>query len=366
MDSYEHEADRLEVLPEIGGLRFDMEHDLISTANAEGRFTSLNAAWEKVLGWSREELMARPFIEFVHPQDVERTAAVSARIAEVDHELAGFENRFRTAGGDWVWLHWNARTDGDTWFAVAFDVTARKRAAERLRDAIDENRLLAYSQPIVDQRSGTVVQEELLVRMRSKGRSSNGVLAPAAFLQEAERSGLIRAIDRWMTIRGLDLARRGRNVEVNLSATTIADDGLMAEIAERLADAGVSARRLVFEITETAALNDIEAARELAERLGRLGCAIALDDFGTGFGSLTHLRRLPVKMIKIDASFVGGLRDHREDRALVRGVAAIAQELGMKTVAEGVEDATTFRILRDYGIDRVQGYLIGRPAPLAA
>ena len=116
----------------------------------------------------------------------------------------------------------------------------------------------------------------------------------------------------------------------------------MAEIADRLADAGVSARRLVFEITETAALENVDAARDLAERLGRLGCVIALDDFGTGYGSLTHLRRLPVKLIKIDASFVRGLREHPEDRALVRGVAAIARELGMQTVAEGVEDAATF------------------------
>jgi len=353
------------VLPEPAGMHFDMRRDLLCTSDRSGRYTSLNAAWEAVLGWSREELMARPFIDFVHPDDVERTERESGRIIEVDHELLAFENRFRTRAGGWRWLRWNARTDGETWFAIAFDVTERRQAEERLRDAIEHERLLAYSQPIIDQRSGSVVQEELLVRLKVNGDRPERILSPAEFLPAAERSGLIRTIDRWMTFRGLDLAERGRNVEVNLSAHTIADDGVMAEIADRLAGAGVSARRLVFEITETAALENVDAARDLAERLGRLGCVIALDDFGTGYGSLTHLRRLPVKLIKIDASFVRGLREHPEDRALVRGVAAIARELGMQTVAEGVEDAATYRMLREYGIDRLQGYLIGRPAPLA-
>lgn len=367
MGQIERGADGSGVLPELEGVRFDIDRDLLCASGPDGHFSSLNAAWERVLGWSREELMARPLLEFVHPDDVARTAAETGRIGEVDHQLVGFENRLRHRDGDYRWLHWNARTDGETWFAVAYDLTDRKRAEDRLRAAIDQGRLLAYGQPIIDPRSGTVVQEELLVRLRVPANGSpERVLAPAEFLPEAERSGLIRRIDRFMTLRGLELAGRGRNVEVNLSATTIADDGLMAELAQRLGDAGLSARRLVFEITETAALENLDAARELAERLGRLGCAIALDDFGTGFGSLTHLRQLPVKMIKIDASFVRGMRAHPEDRALVRGVASIARELGMQTVAEGVEDATSFHMLREYGIDRLQGYLIGRPAPIAA
>ena len=354
------------VLPEPPGMRFDMEHDLLCTAGSDGRFKSLNAAWERVLGWTRKELMSRPYVEFVHPDDVERTAAEAAKIAEVDHELVAFDNRFRAKDGDYRWLRWTARTDGETWFSVAFDVTEQKQAEAELRDAISQNRLLAYSQPIIDQRTGTVVQEELLVRLRTNGGLPPKVMQPAEFLPEAERSGLIRNIDLWMTKRALDLAARGRNVEVNLSGTSIADAGLMAEIADRLGDAGVTARRLVFEITETAAFENVDAAYDLAEQLGRLGCMIALDDFGTGFGSLTHLRQLPIHMIKIDASFIRGLRDSPEDQALVRGVAAIARELGMQTVAEGVEDATTFGLLREYGIDRIQGFLIGRPAPVAA
>src|SRR4051812_8170784 len=141
------------------GLRFDMEQDLLCTAGGDGYFKSLNASWERVLGWSREELMSRPYVEFVHPDDVERTAAEAGRISEIDRELVAFDNRFVTKDGGYRWLRWTARTDGETWFSVAFDITPHKHAEDELRAAIDQDRLLAYSQPIIDQRSGTVVQE---------------------------------------------------------------------------------------------------------------------------------------------------------------------------------------------------------------
>jgi PAS domain S-box-containing protein len=339
---------------------FDMEHDLICTADTDGRFTSLNAAWERVLGWTREELMARPFIEFVHPDDAERTKRAAASLTEPDREVAAFENRYRTRDGNFRWLTWSARSDGKTWFAVASDVTERKESERRLREAMLEDRLLAYSQPIVD-RAGRVVQEELLVRLEDRDGT---VQLPSEFLPEAERSGLIVEIDRWMSAQGLRLARSGRNVEVNLSSKSIQDDAFLAELSDAIRSAGVSARRLVFEITETTALHNPDATTEFAERLDRLGCLFALDDFGTGFGSLTHLRRLPIQMLKIDISFVRGIRDNAADRTLVRGVASIARELGMQTIAEGVEDAVTYRVLGDYGIDRAQGFLIARPSPV--
>jgi EAL domain-containing protein (putative c-di-GMP-specific phosphodiesterase class I) len=304
--------------------------------------------------------MARPFLDFVHPDDLERTAREAAKLREPDRELSGFENRYRTRAGGWRWLRWSARSDGETWFAVGTDVTERREAEQGLRQALVEERLLAYSQPIVD-RAGRLVQEELLVRLQD---SDGTVRLPAEFLPEAERSGLIVEIDRWMSAQGLRLARSGRNVEVNLSAKSIQDDAFLAELSDAIRSAGVSARRLVFEITETAALHNLDAASEFAERLDRLGCLFALDDFGTGFASLTHLRRLPIQMLKIDISFVRGIRDSAADRTLVRGVASIAGELGMQTIAEGVEDAVTYRVLGDYGIDRAQGFLIARPAPL--
>jgi len=147
--------------------------------------------------------MARPFLDFVHPDDLERTAREAAKLREPDRELSGFENRYRTRAGGWRWLRWSARSDGETWFAVGTDVTERREAEQGLRQALVEERLLAYSQPIVD-RAGRLVQEELLVRLQD---SDGTVRLPAEFLPEAERSGLIVEIDRWMSAR--DCASHG-------------------------------------------------------------------------------------------------------------------------------------------------------------
>ena len=355
-----------------GELQFGMDRDLLCTAGADGIFTSLNAAWERLLGWSREELMSRPFVEFVHPDDVQRTVEAAARITEADFELVEFENRYRTKAGQWRWLRWQARTDGTTWFAVAFDVNEQKEAEARLRSAVLDDRLLAFGQPIMDLHSGHIVQEELLVRMLadeadadSPAGGADEVLSPADFLPDAERLGLIGLIDRYMVGVGLARARRGHATEVNLSAQTMTDEVLAAELVERVRAAGDAAQRLVFEITETAAIENLDAACDLSEQLVRCGCRFALDDFGTGYGSLTQLRELPVALLKIDCSFVTGLAESKRDQALVRSIVAIAGEFGMLTVAEGVEDAETLTPLRRFGTDMAQGFLIGRPRPLS-
>jgi PAS domain S-box-containing protein len=338
---------------------FDIEADLLCTA-ASGRFTSLNAAWERLLGFSREELMARPLIELVHPEDVERTTAQLAQLAHADYELASFENRFRTKSGGWRWLQWTARSAGETWFAVAFDVSERKEAEERLRGILTEDRLLAYSQPIIDRRRQRVVQEELLVRLRSNGTE----LAPGQFLPDAERYGMIGRVDLFMVGQAVRLAARGRRVEVNLSARTISDLALAAEIADMLGRLPPEAPKIVLEITETCAIENLDAAREFVERLAGLGCRFALDDFGTGFGSLTYLRHLPVDILKIDMGFVRGVTSNASDQAVVKSVVAIARQLRQHTIAEGVEDQDTLRLLRKYRVDFAQGYYIGRPQPL--
>src|SRR5262245_2068578 len=114
----------------------DVRREMLAVANAEGRFTSLNASWERILGWSRDELMARPLIEFVHPEDVERTVAHHGLGPDPGRELVGFENRFRTKGGEYRWLSWHAYSDGDTWLAAAADVTERKLVTGDLEQAI--------------------------------------------------------------------------------------------------------------------------------------------------------------------------------------------------------------------------------------
>src|SRR5436190_17799810 len=305
--------------------------------------------------------MSRPFIDFVHPSDRESTVEQAEKLGRKDYEVVNFENRYRARGGSWRWLRWSARSDGETWFAVAFDITEEKETERRLRRTLTGDHLLAYSQPILDQRRRSIVQEELLVRMRV---AHDGVIDPKDFLPEAERCGLVGIIDQWMVSQGVAMARRGRRAEVNLSARSLGDGDLMTELQVAILGARGSAQDLIFEITETAAFEHFDAALDFAERLTRLGCSFALDDFGTGFGSLTHLRRLPVRFLKIDRSFIRDVAHDSQDQAMVRGIVAIARELGVLTVAEGIEDEATLALLRDYGVDYAQGFLIGRPAPI--
>ena len=348
-------------LKDMEGLAFDMQSNLLCTIDASGHFTSLNPAWETVLGWSREELMARPFLEFIHPDDLERTQQEAARVVEADYELAKFENRYATKAGGWRWLQWSARTDGTSWFAVAWDVTERKVGEVRLREALAKDRLVPYTQPIMDQRTRRFVQEELLARLQNE---SGGLEAPAAFIPMAESLGLTGLVDLRMMAEGVALARRGRSVEVNLSAVSIADPATAGQLLDLVADSPGIAGRLIFEITETAVIENLDAAQDFSERMVALGCSFALDDFGTGFGTLTQLRKLPIEFLKIDRSFVGNMTDNAADQALVRSVVAIAREHGIRTIAEGVEDRPTLTALRHCEVDYAQGYLIGRPRPL--
>jgi diguanylate cyclase (GGDEF)-like protein/PAS domain S-box-containing protein len=231
----------------------------------------------------------------------------------------------------------------------------------RMRRAIEAERLVLHSQPIVNLATGETVGEELLVRMVDEGGE---LVMPSAFLPTAERFGLIRDIDRWVVSRALELIAAGRRVSVNLSARSVSDPELTSRVEQGLRRAGADPGLLVFEITETAAAADMEDVRAFAERVQRLGCGLALDDFGTGFGSFIYLKHLPVSELKIDMEFVRHVSHSRADRRLVESIVMIAQALGVRTVAEGVEDEATLGLLRKYGVDFAQGWHLGAPAPV--
>lgn len=162
------------------------------------------------------------------------------------------------------------------------------------------------------------------------------------------------------------LRRSGHRVSVNLSARSLAAPGLAARIAELIEQTGAPPENLTFEFTETAAVSNVEDARTLTHALRELGCSTALDDFGTGFGSFMLLKHLPVDGLKIDVEFVRSLSVSEADQRIVRAIVAIAKEAGMRTVAEGIEDAGALALVRQYGVDFAQGYHIGPPAPLPA
>src|SRR4051812_6088430 len=528
---------------------FDRSPDLLAIADRRGYLTCLNPEWEAVLGWSRDELMAEPYLNFIHPEDVERTCQEIARATGADPCTTRYENRLRTRDGVWRWLLWSARWDGEEWSAVAKDITTRKelerhslhdaltgvanralatdrlaaaiarlgrsagaavallvdvddlttindthghaggdivlraiadRLTERLRaadtvgrfggdrflvvaegladggasgvEAVIERVHGAFSRPIPTRnglitvtgsvgvavaREPGVDPEELirdadvaLRRAKSHGRGhaevfdaalaeevrhrlalaaelrgalqrdelevhfqplvsmldghpigceallrwdhpSRGELLPGAFLRIAEDDGLIVPIGAWVleeSCRQLATWRaQGRDlwVSVNVSARQLAQLDFVAVVERALRETGVPPSSICLEVTETAVLRRPDVAREALKALRVLGVRVALDDFGLGYSSLTHLKALPVDVVKVDRSFVADLVDSTQDRAVVEAVLTLARRMGLTVIAEGVETADQDALLRQMGCPVVQGYLYGRPLPAA-
>ncbi|WP_372791225.1 EAL domain-containing protein [Paraconexibacter sp.] len=241
--------------------------------------------------------------------------------------------------------------------------------SQRLRQALDRGQLTAYVQPIMTLATGQITQYELLVRLIDE---NGNAIPPSAFMPTAERTGLVREIDRFMIERAIELiaAPHGAgppiSYEVNLSARSLADPELPPFVSGLLQRTGADPSRLVFEITETAAIANMEQARGFADALRDLGCGFALDDFGAGFASFYYLKHMPLDFLKIDGDFVRTIIYNRTDQLVVRHMAEIAANLGLQTIAEFVEDEATLELLTELGVDHVQGYYIGRPVPSAA
>jgi len=231
---------------------------------------------------------------------------------------------------------------------------------DRIRAALAEKRLALSAQPIVDLKTGDTVREELLVRMLDRDGNE---IPPDAFLPTAERFGLIADIDRFAVERGIDLARGGRAVAVNVSGPSMTDRTLVDTVAAAV-HRGLDPHMLSFELTETSGVSNIETARRFAGYLEALGCELALDDFGTGFSSLSYLNHLPVQTLKIDTEFVRGVGHGAFDRYLVRMIVNLAHRLNQKTVAEGIEDEATLSMVRELEVDYGQGFLLGAPEPI--
>jgi diguanylate cyclase (GGDEF)-like protein/PAS domain S-box-containing protein len=233
----------------------------------------------------------------------------------------------------------------------------------RIRHALDEDRLVLHGQPIVELATGEIIQHEMLLRMRDSGGQ---LIPPLAFLPTAEQCGLIHEIDEWVIKQSIRLATREQAVSINLSASSVGDPRVFDLIERELRDHGADPSRIMFEITETAVMQNMDRAAFFTERLVKLGCKLALDDFGTGFASFTYLKRLPVQYLKIDIDFVRDVARSRRDMFVVRAIVALAGDFGQQTIAEGVEDQATADVLRDLGVTFAQGYLYGRPEPLPA
>jgi diguanylate cyclase (GGDEF)-like protein len=235
-----------------------------------------------------------------------------------------------------------------------------------LRAALEQDGLRLYYQPKLDLATGRVGGAEALVRWQHPKR---GFVPPDAFISLAEETGNIQRLTRWALASGVAQAASWRarglalRVSVNLSVRDLADAGLPDRVAGLLDRHDVPASQLVLEVTESAIMGEPDAAIAVLRRLADQGIALSIDDFGVGQSSLSYLRRLPVRELKIDKSFVLNLARNAEDRTIVRSVIELGHRLGYSVTAEGVEDEAALTGLTDYGCDHAQGYHIARPLP---
>jgi diguanylate cyclase (GGDEF)-like protein len=267
---------------------------------------------------------------------------------------------------------YEAKAAGKNTFAVydramADETFIRLQLHTELRQAIERDQLVLHYQPIVDLGRGGVIGVEALVRWRHPER---GVLAPAAFIDVAERTGLIAGIGAWV----LEAAARqhaawarcglGRLfVAVNASGRQFRRGLLLEQVRAALACSGADPRHIQVEITEHTLVEDVAANVRTLAALRELGVQIAIDDFGTGLSSLAYLKRLPIDKLKIDRSFVRDLPAATEDAAIVAAILSMARALGLQVVAEGIETAPQRDLLQGLGADHGQGYLFSRPVP---
>jgi diguanylate cyclase (GGDEF)-like protein len=242
----------------------------------------------------------------------------------------------------------------------------RLELAGEMRRALADDELALYYQPAANLATGDLIGVEALVRWRHPDR---GLLAPGAFLPAIEHTALMRELSRRVLAMAICQAGawfrldRPWRVAVNLSATDLLDRSLVDDVAALLRRYGTPARRVTLEVTESILMTDPVRAMEVLGKLRELGVSVALDDFGTGWSSLTHLQRMPVDEIKIDRSFVAAMATEASSAAIVSSTVDLAHALGLRVVAEGIEDEATWTRLRAVGCDAAQGYHLSRPLP---
>jgi diguanylate cyclase (GGDEF)-like protein/PAS domain S-box-containing protein len=253
-------------------------------------------------------------------------------------------------------------------FSPEMDVQARERfrIESDLRDALARRELRVYYQPQVESHTTQVIGCEALLRWNHPQR---GLLCPDAFLRVAEETGLIVPIGDWVLRQACAQCRAWResgyqgSVSVNLSARQFGQDNLLERIKECLRDSGLPAKCLVLELTESLLVEPTEASIKLLHELRSLGIRIAVDDFGSGYSSLSYLRRYPINSLKIAQPFVDEIAHQSDDRAILQAIVTLARAMRLQTVAEGVEHGSQTEVLRDMGVDSLQGYYFGRAAP---
>ena len=238
------------------------------------------------------------------------------------------------------------------------------RLLSDLRRAIDQDELVLYYQPRVDLKSGTTTHVEALVRWEHPER---GFVPPSEFIPFAEQTGFIRTITRAVMEKSIQQAKRWRDmgwdivISFNISSRDLVNPELPKLVEDELTRVGVEPGRIAIEVTESGFMEDPGQALDILKRLEKLGIKLAIDDYGTGFSSLAYIKKLPVQELKIDQSFVRNMVTDRNDAIIVKSTIDLGHNMGLKVVAEGVEDVEIMKMLKSLGCDHAQGYFMSKP-----
>ncbi|MCI4661910.1 MAG: EAL domain-containing protein [Neomegalonema sp.] len=244
---------------------------------------------------------------------------------------------------------------------------------QSLKQALERDELVPFYQPIMDTKSGTIAGFELLARWNHPER---GILPPGVFITVAEQSGLVREISLWALRRACvdmeifnrarqDLGAPGCFIAVNVTGDDICAEGFAQTVATILQETGADPRWLELEITESTLIDHASDVIDKLQKLRALGLSISIDDFGTGYSNLRYLAQYPVQKLKIDKGFIDPIAQAGRGREIVRAMIELGHILGLRLVAEGIEDCEQVAILRELGCDYLQGYHFSRPLSYA-
>ena len=346
---YLHHQD---TLARIGGDEFVLLAELESASDA------MEIAEKQV------SLMYRPYKVVGHDLQL------SASVGVVLYPGNGADQQELLRNADAAMYHVkSAGKNGYSFFDVSMNNNALQQLEllQDLRSALRFRQFCLYYQPKFDAHTGKPVGAEALLRWEHPER---GLLLPDKFIAMAEKTGLIIPIGDWVLREAcrqmrewIDLGHADWRVAVNLSALQFCHVGLVDSVSHTLNEFGVPANNLTLEITETTAMQDVDASLAVLGQLSDLGIDLSIDDFGTGYSSLMYLKRLPANELKIDRGFVCELEQDSDDAAIVSAIVALGQALGLRIVAEGVENCQQKEFLTRLGCSSLQGYLLGRPMP---
>lgn len=247
---------------------------------------------------------------------------------------------------------------------------AEIRSVSRITTALDEGAFELYAQPIVATAPGVTEPGGFEVLVRMTDPATGSLILPGDFLSAAERFGLATRLDLWVLENTLAALERHNSTtpglcSINLSATSLSEESFLDEVRIIIEGSSTDPTTICFEITETTAITNLAHATQFIETLSVMGCRFALDDFGSGMASFAYLKNLSVDFIKIDGTFVRDILTDPVDRALVRSITEIGTEMGKRVIAEWVENAEILAELHDIGVHYAQGFVFGRPVPLA-